>query len=190
MIKDFIPARTSLASGLVVKQHLLERNKYPQPQVTQSLELLTGSINISSISGGAAGVFNEFNNTTTSPLGSLGQGPNNRFNITQSFTVTTPSLSGSVTKIHSSQDEFYNGELSGSNLVVTNGELNPHCEQFKAPQFIGANYKLRLYYEAEGYSENNFLDPSNKPIEGHISLFYGTIPTSTLAPSAPPSPTS
>jgi hypothetical protein len=35
MIKDFIPARTSLASGIVIKQHLLERNKYPQPQVIQ-----------------------------------------------------------------------------------------------------------------------------------------------------------
>ena len=33
MIKDFIPARTSLASGLLIKQHLLERNKYPQPQL-------------------------------------------------------------------------------------------------------------------------------------------------------------
>jgi hypothetical protein len=33
MIKDFVPARTSLASGIVIKQHLLERNKYPQPQV-------------------------------------------------------------------------------------------------------------------------------------------------------------
>ena len=32
MIKDFVPARTSLASGVVIKQHLLERNKYPQPQ--------------------------------------------------------------------------------------------------------------------------------------------------------------
>jgi hypothetical protein len=33
MIKDFVPARTSLASGIVIKQHLLERNKYPQPKV-------------------------------------------------------------------------------------------------------------------------------------------------------------
>ncbi len=32
MIKDFVPARTSLASGVVIKQTLLERNKYPQPQ--------------------------------------------------------------------------------------------------------------------------------------------------------------
>jgi hypothetical protein len=40
MIKDFVPARTSLASGVVIKQHLLERNKYPntnQHQVNYSL---------------------------------------------------------------------------------------------------------------------------------------------------------
>ena len=61
MIKDFVPARTSLASGLVIKQHLLERNKYPQPQVTQSNVYYTGSIDTAFISGGAAGVFNPFN---------------------------------------------------------------------------------------------------------------------------------
>jgi hypothetical protein len=33
MIKDFTPARASLASGVVIKQTLLERNKYPQPEV-------------------------------------------------------------------------------------------------------------------------------------------------------------
>jgi hypothetical protein len=34
MIQDFIPAHTDLAAGIVIKQHLLERNRYPQPQVT------------------------------------------------------------------------------------------------------------------------------------------------------------
>jgi len=33
MIKDFTPARTSLATGIVIKQTFLERNKYPLPQV-------------------------------------------------------------------------------------------------------------------------------------------------------------
>ena len=188
MIKDFIPTRTSLASGLVVKQHLLERNKYPQPQVSQSLELLTGSIDMVEIEGGAGGVFNEFNSTTTSPSGSLGQGPNNNFPITQSWSVTTPSLSGSVTTIHDSQDEFYNGELSGSVILVTNGELNPHCEQFKNPTFVGADYKLRLYYEAEGYSEQDWLNQNNRPTPGFISLFYGAPLPSPLAPVSPPSP--
>jgi hypothetical protein len=33
MIKDFVPARTSLATGIVIKPTLLERRKYPQPRV-------------------------------------------------------------------------------------------------------------------------------------------------------------
>ena len=46
MIKDFVPARTSLASGIVVKQHLLERNKYPQPQVSFENKIYTASIDM------------------------------------------------------------------------------------------------------------------------------------------------
>jgi len=44
MLQDWVPARTSLAAGVVVKQHVLERNKYPLPQLTQSQYYYTGSI--------------------------------------------------------------------------------------------------------------------------------------------------
>jgi hypothetical protein len=40
MIKDFTPARTSLASGVVVKQHILERNRQRPAQVTSSFEMI------------------------------------------------------------------------------------------------------------------------------------------------------
>lgn len=33
MIQDWVPAHTDLAAGVVIKQHLLERNRYPQPQM-------------------------------------------------------------------------------------------------------------------------------------------------------------
>jgi len=39
MIQDFVPARSSLASGIIIKQTLLERNKYPLPQVTTNSEI-------------------------------------------------------------------------------------------------------------------------------------------------------
>ncbi len=344
MIKDFIPARTSLASGLVVKQHLLERNKYPQPQVTQSLELLTGSIQskqiwntasqatemssslIESFSGGAAGMFNPFNisydlNTTSSiqtttfnhgatvigitppstdsPIISFGGasitttapsleyfksfisasydgapnlwmdldasearislpfssgsggtaalvsrarvadidlssnnltlasgysisgfgtagyqfifytssagGSTNfqsssqavvnqedyyydttpQFNITQSYTITTPSLSGSVTRTHRSQDEFYNGELSGSTLVVSNGELNEDCAEFKFINPKGGNYGIRPYSSASGYSFGDFIDTRNLPLQGFIQTYF--IEDGQAVPSSNPS---
>ena len=204
MIKDFIPARTSLASGIVIKQHLLERNKYPQPQVSTSGESkILGSVTshkvwntasqaieissslIESFSGGAAGMFNEFNNTTTSPSGSLGQGPNNPFNITQSWEVTEPTLSGSITYTHDSQAEFYNGELSGSNMLITNGELNPGCEKFKKITLGSATYKLRIYNETGGATSSLFIATENDPLPGNISIFYGDPPPSNLAPAKP-----
>ena len=39
MIEDFTPARTSLSSGVVIKQNLLERNKYAEPNVTDTTEM-------------------------------------------------------------------------------------------------------------------------------------------------------
>jgi hypothetical protein len=44
LIKDFVPAKVSSATGITIKQHLLERNKYPEPQVSRSFHELTGSI--------------------------------------------------------------------------------------------------------------------------------------------------
>jgi hypothetical protein len=49
MLQDWVPARTSLAAGVVVKQHVLERNKYPlpQPNITSSIAFVgSGSTNI------------------------------------------------------------------------------------------------------------------------------------------------
>ena len=39
MIQDFTPARAGLATGIVIKQTLLERNKYPLPQATTNSEI-------------------------------------------------------------------------------------------------------------------------------------------------------
>jgi len=173
MIKDFIPARTSLASGIVVKQHLLERNKYKQPSVSYRDELLTGSISIATISGGAAGVFNPFNGLSTSPVGTLGSGPNNRFGITQSFLETHTGFSGSITVTASSQDEFYNGEFSGSTLIISNGELNEGCAEFKEIDPIGVSYGIRAYRSTnDDYFFSSFINPLNNPTDGFISTYF------------------
>jgi hypothetical protein len=84
MIKDFVPARTNLRSGVVVKRHLLERNKYPQPQASWEDVTYSGSLYsqqvwdpitedtyvssslIENIFGSTGGTFNEFNNIFSS----------------------------------------------------------------------------------------------------------------------------
>ena len=172
MIKDFIPARTSLASGIVIKQHLLERNKYPQPQVSYTNDYLTGSIDVGDVEGGPGGMLNIFNGLSTSPSGTLGQGPDNRFNLTQSWDETFTVLSGSVTKTNNSQHEFYDGEFSGSTMLITNGELNSECDKFKNVSVAAVPYYAVRFYEAEATASivNNWLSDNNQPLEGYISI--------------------
>ena len=91
MIKDFTPARTSLSSGVVVKQNLLERNKYAPPSASYTDETLSGSIkptsrnyntgseyypqysfvsgsSIYTYKGGTGGVFDSFNTVFAAPV--------------------------------------------------------------------------------------------------------------------------
>jgi hypothetical protein len=140
MLADWIPARASLASGVVIKNTLLDRNRYRTPQVTTSSSLanigsgstnipyivedqtITGSIDVGNIEGGNGGSMPDLLGLTSSLFTYPGA-----VNIIQVWDGSTPSLSGSVSFTESSQTEFYDGELSGSNLVVTNGDLND-CE--------------------------------------------------------------
>ena len=323
MIKDFIPTRTSLASGLVIKQHLLERNKYPQPQVSYENKIYTGSIDMVDISGGPGGVFNDlnapapeiifsFSSTYSVPFsGTIPQsffqnfsasvnstirGKINEYNIlsgsitttepikmydgenfyietktsasadayatqsifewkispssgatsedygfwavgtipplssTSSFSKPTisrvtgstadpyqeyqgkitvwdedndylnmnylpkdtlykqdvnfqrwdesfPSLIGDIPKLHDNQDEFYDGEFSGSVILVTNGELNEGCEAKEIQVRPNINYQVRVYgCDAGGegveffYDSNTWKQNSNHPLPGYISL--------------------
>ena len=177
MIKDFTPARTSLASGVIVKQHLLERNRLRPAQVSSSLhdyeglvvnlpkDYSSGSADfpqystegsaLYKFSGGPGGSFNKFNGLETYISGSKGSGPDNRFNLTQSWTESFDygAIDRSVVNslffhrsssqyisasykgiregvIHSDQSEFYNGIFSGSYVEITNGDLNPGCEPY------------------------------------------------------------
>jgi hypothetical protein len=177
MIKDFVPARTSLASGIVIKQHILERNKVPQPQVdtnstiayytsgsTKNKPLTFQDISVSgtllpqwndynagtveNFGGGTAGVFEMFNGTAFAPSGS------NIFNLTQSWSELIQIASGSVNVIHNSQDEFYNGEFEGSTLTITTQSLNtPFLNDV-----IDFSY-TPVIYAPNLYSGNTFINP-------------------------------
>ena len=323
MIKDFIPARTSLASGIVIKQHLLERNKYPQPQVSYSDELLTGSIDIGDIEGGPGGMLNPYNSppreiimefsatssllpvssaslfepfaSLTASLNSTLRGELGQFNIpanssvpsgviemydgerffikikknqtstntfvewkitnpndtskfgfysfggvdftapainflpptltrytgsqviggsnyegnqivwdenndllslnylptetlytsdvnTQFWDETFTNLSGSVTKTNDSQYEFYNGEFSGSTMLITDGELNSECDEFKNVSTTSVPYYVRFYFNSGGdpdgfdADKNIWLSNNNLPLDGYLSIYYNNQP--------------
>jgi hypothetical protein len=169
MIKDFTPARSSLASGVVVKQTLLERNKYPQPEVTQSIYDYSGSIDIAFISGGAGGSVNNLNGLNTNPYY-----VDNVYGVTQSWEETFVIPSGVVTQTHDSQDEFYNGEFRGSNFIVEDGELNTECDPYKKVDTI------IISYDIVHYTNNQFG-------EGDGGSGAEQVPISTFLAFTPPS---
>jgi hypothetical protein len=191
MIQDFVPARTSLTSGVVVKQHLLERNKYPQPQVewedldysgsvySQQVwdELNSGSYTRTSVIGNTlgstGGTFDSYNFT-----GSIF--PPTFINNTQSWGEEVKTPAGLLTISHSTQDEFYNGELPYSDILVSNGELNPN-NQFKQIFIDTIEYKILQYENGSGpytvpapISSTNFLTSIYAPSTGQIYTWFDT----------------
>jgi hypothetical protein len=146
MIKDYVPVRSSLTTGIVIKQHILERNKYPVPQVStytttsfygsgstpniswdtpfvfQNIEITGSPIQMYEITGSTGGTMPDLFGLTSSQY--TGNGV---VNITQSWTGSTPSLLGPVYFTDSTQMEFFNGEISGSTIIVETGSLSD-CE--------------------------------------------------------------
>lgn len=119
MIKDFTPVRTGLATGVTIKQHLLERNRVRPAQVSLRDETLTGSIKPQS-RGYEAGTVEVFS-------GGPGGSVNSLTNSNQAWTASYSTPAGLVTQIESSQYEFYNGEYSGSTTTAQiSHSINPN----------------------------------------------------------------
>ena len=168
MIKDFVPARTSLASGIVIKQTLLERNRYPEPQVSWEDLDISGTLKpqwndynpgtVEHFEGGTAGMFEPFNYVS---------------NTSQSWNETYPTLSGSVTILHDSQDEFYNGEFSGSIIIVTTQSLNqPYPLDLREFDYTPIVYRNSLYSKTtfSTFTEEQFLNTSTQPQSGEMLI--------------------
>jgi hypothetical protein len=215
MIKDFVPARTSLASGIVIKQHLLERNRYPQPQVdpystiayttsgsTNNTPLTYQDISISgtlkpqwndynpgtveNFNGGTAGSFEIFNGINTSPYGAEGDGPDNIFGITQSWSETYSTPLGLTTVVHDSQEEFYDGEFSGSVILVTTQSLNqPYSLENASFEYTPILYKNSLYGESTNstFTEGQFLNSLTTPNQGEILILAPRYRVFPLSPT-------
>ena len=122
--------------------------------------MLTGSINYP-----AAGVV--FTATVGAPGVGQGDGGGGKHGTNR----TNSTLSGSITRVHDSQAEFYNGEFSGSTLIISKGELNEGCAQFKSVSPIGADFQIRAY-TSQKYSFNNWVSTFNDPLDGYIQTWF------------------
>ena len=215
-IKNYVPARTSVSTGIVVKQHLLERNRVRPPQVNPNTIVaktpetgsfvkniaqqglnsplvfkditLTGSIksqpkgyttgsSIQRFSGGTGGSFEKFNNIRFHPYGTDGTGPSNIFKMTQSFSESVSTLSGSIVRIIDNQDEFYNGEFNGTVITVTTQSLNGACIKYHnvlTTPPATASFDYFLYNELFTSSIASFANSRTAPNAGEMFIGYNS----------------
>lgn len=115
MLQEFVPARASISHGAIVKDNILHRNRWKGVDVSWKLILETGSISGSTIEGSHGGAYKpDYDTTTGSNVVSTG-----------GSWVDKPVPSGS---------REFNGELAGTVLEVTDGELNDENPDKKAGQ--------------------------------------------------------
>ena len=100
-------------------------------------------------------------------------------NITQSWTESIVTPLGIVPYVHNTMEEFIDGEFSGSNYVVSNGNLNDaQCEQFLTVNTTPTSYSVfpysvyRVNGDVQGVSQFGvFINDLTAPPNGGILLF-------------------
>lgn len=127
MIRDFVPARTNLSTGIIVKSHMLERNKYARHEPSASYANYSQSIDMITVSGSSGG----------SVIGST------------AWSGRIMSPSGSVPISSSNNIERYTGQFSGSLLVVTDGQAFSQTEISSLPGTASyfTTYSLGALYQ-------------------------------------------
>ena len=133
MVKDFIPARSTADTGIIIKPHILGRSKAKSIIATGSKPDYSGSIDTAFISGRSPNTFKT----------SGGEATTQYYDYPQ-----TPTGIG-ITTSHFQDEAKYNGEVSGSIIPVSNVNLN------------SANIYKDLAYSAAPY-QVNFISSSNE----------------------------
>jgi hypothetical protein len=148
MIKDFVPARTSLSSGIVIKQHLLERNRYRVPSASYSEPYYTASVKSFPFDFNSSQLYK----TTAAGAGEFDSVYIDSLNQAWSESIVTPL--GIVNRIHNDKSEFLTGELSGSTIVVTTQSLGPIPVPFKVNLTDVINTNLNIVFNSNIYTFN------------------------------------
>mgnify|MGYP003396739107 CR=1 FL=1 len=157
MVKDFIPARSTADTGIVIKPHLLQRNKAKSVILVGSQPEYTGSIDTAFIEGGNGGVFKSITQAT------IGE----EVSTTYSSSIQTP-LGLAIDTRHSHQEASFDGELRNSVVTVSNGELN-RSNLFKTPTFFTNTFDVNRWLNVEGLC---ILNPYNTYTNVHGGIYY------------------
>jgi uncharacterized protein (TIGR02145 family) len=169
MVKDFIPARTTASTGIIIKPHVLSRSKAKSVKLSGSRPEHTSSIDTAFTEGDSGGTFNSevsFYNTSyvdtiQTPNGL--SGPFNQQGINTNISAVTS---------HAHEEPRFNGELNNSGIDISDGELN-RDNIYKAIENVTSPYNI------------TFVSASNEicllsPKAGLPTPLYITSSTATL----------
>ena len=117
-IKDFLPARTVTATGLIIEPHVLNRSKITAPSVSFTNDIYSSSISISTVTGSDGGSFPYAAKQT----------------YTTDYSSSIVSPLGRVKRDVTGEEVRITGEFSGSFLIVQDGELNKNNKLKKSAQ--------------------------------------------------------
>ena len=117
-IKDFLPARTVTATGLIIEPHVLNRSKITAPSVSFTNDIYSSSISISTVTGSDGGSFPYAAKQT----------------YTTDYSSSIVSPLGRVKRNVTGEEIRITGEFSGSFLIVQDGELNKSNQLKKSAQ--------------------------------------------------------
>ena len=154
MIKDFVPARSTTDTGIIIKPHLLDRSKAKSISASATQPEYSGSIDTAFITGSNPGTYK------SSASGSLrfdsesskfraktlqgipGESSTRHVGIYRKR-INTPERINTFKQYktytdHGQEESKYDGELKNSQIVLSTGELNDenNLKQIKYP-FIG-----------------------------------------------------
>lgn len=169
MVKDFIPARTTASTGIVIKPHVLSRSKAKSIKLSGLRPEHTSSIDTAFVEGNSGGSFNSqvsFYNTSYVDTTQTPEGLSGPFNEQGINTDISPITS------HAHEEPRFNGELNNSGIEISDGELN-RDNIYKAIENITSPYNI------------NFVSASDEicllsPKTGLTSPIYITSSTATL----------
>jgi hypothetical protein len=130
------------------------------------------SFPIERITGSSGGTFQNFNSSV-----GLHTGTELFINVTQSYSESIDTIAGIRTFLHDTQEEFINGEFSGSNLMVADQRLiDEDCVEFLNVNTTLVNYKTYFYYSSASLYNatpfSNFLNNNTSPNDGEMYLYW------------------
>ena len=96
-LRDWVPARASVSTGIIIKSHILERNRYERHEPTGQTSSYEDTIVMLAVTGSNA--------------------PNLSYPTTFSQSIST--LSGSINSVNTYQAEPFTGEFGGTEITVT-----------------------------------------------------------------------